>query len=115
MHVRCIANNLAATAIEDVYYAELDDPVKRLNGIEIRDIVDHIKDRYCHINQADLDKNLERFNQGIDPSIPLIIYIQKQEDWQQWSQPAQSMPSNVVPSQMHGKSGTASHEPTKLG
>eukprot|EP00804_Cyclotella_cryptica_P013267 CCRYP_007042-RA/>CCRYP_007042-RA protein AED:0.32 eAED:0.32 QI:0/0/0/1/0/0.33/3/0/993 len=83
LHVRRIAVNLAAAAIDDVYYAEFDDPVEGLNSVEIQDIVNHIKDRYYHIDQADLDKNLERFNQGIDPSAPLIVYIRKQEDCQE--------------------------------
>jgi hypothetical protein len=68
-----------------VYYAELDDPVEGLNSVEIQDIVDHIKERYCHIDQSDLDKNLDRFYQGIDPSVPLIVYIRKQEDCQEFA------------------------------
>ena len=79
MHVRRIAVNLAAEAIEDVFYAELDDPVEGLNAVEIQDLLDHIKDRYCHIDQTDLDRNLDRFNQGINPYVPLIVYIRKQE------------------------------------
>ena len=85
LHVRRIAVNLAANAIDEVYYAELDDPVEGLNNVEIQDIIDHIKERYCHIDQANLDKNLDRFNQGIDPSVPLIIYIRKQEDCQEFA------------------------------
>ncbi len=77
LHVRRIAVNLAAAAIDDVYYAELDDPAEGLNSVEIQDIVDHIKEQYCHINQSDLDKNLDRFYQGIDPSVSLIVYIRK--------------------------------------
>jgi len=85
LHVRRIAVNLAAAAIDDVYYAELDDPVEGVNSVEIQDIVDHIKERYCHIDQSDLDKNLDRFYQGIDPSVPLIVYIRKQEDCQEFA------------------------------
>jgi hypothetical protein len=85
LHVRRIAANLATEAIEDIYYAELDDPIKDLNDVQIQDLLDHIKDRYCHIDQADLDKNLDRFNQGIDPSVPLIVYIHKQEDCQEFT------------------------------
>eukprot|EP00804_Cyclotella_cryptica_P001474 CCRYP_003697-RA/>CCRYP_003697-RA protein AED:0.54 eAED:0.23 QI:0/0/0/0.5/1/1/2/0/223 len=76
---------LAPAAIEGIYYTELDDPVKGLNSVEIQDIVDHIKDQYCHIDHADLNKNLKRFNQGIDPSAPLIMYIRKQEDCQEFA------------------------------
>ena len=75
LHLRRIAVNLTAEAIEDVYYAELDDPVEGLNNVQIQDLIDHIKDHYCHIDQADLDKNLDCFNQGINPSVPLIVYI----------------------------------------
>ena len=89
MHVRRIAVNLAAEAIEDVFYAELDDPVEGLNAVEIQDLLDHIKDRYCHIDQTDLDRNLDRFNQGIDPSVPLIVYIRKQEDCQEFANDGQ--------------------------
>ena len=85
IHVRRIAVNLAADAIEEVFYAELDDPIEGLNAVKIQDLLDHIKDRYCHIDQADLDANLVRFNQGIDPSVPLILYIRKQEDCQEFA------------------------------
>ncbi|HSN24444.1 MAG TPA: hypothetical protein VLS45_09830, partial [Methylomicrobium sp.] len=85
IHVRRIVVNQAAKAIEKVYYAELEDPIEGLNGVEIRDLIDHIRSRYCHIDQADLDANLERFNQGIDPSVPLIVYIHKQEDCQEFA------------------------------
>ena len=85
VHVRRISVNLAADAIEDIYYAELDDPIEGLNAVEIQDLLDHIKDRYCHIDQTDLDANLDKFNQGIDPSVPLIAYIRKQEDCQEFA------------------------------
>jgi molecular chaperone GrpE (heat shock protein) len=85
IHVRRIAVNLASDAIEDIYYAELDDPIEGLNAVEIQDLIDHIKDRYCHIDQSDLDANLDKFNEGIDPSVPLIAYIRKQEDCQEFA------------------------------
>ncbi|KAL7474280.1 hypothetical protein ACHAW6_000258 [Cyclotella cf. meneghiniana] len=85
LHVRHIAVNLASKAIKNIYYAKLDNPIKGLNGVDIQDLLDHIKDCYCHINQSDLDANLEKFNQGIDPSVPLIAYICKQEDCQEFA------------------------------
>jgi hypothetical protein len=85
LYVCRIAVNLAAEAIEDVYYAELDDPSEGLNNVQIQDLIDHIKDGYCHIDQADLDKNLNCFNQGINPSVPLVVYIRKQEDCQEFA------------------------------
>ena len=75
-----IVVNQAADAIDKVYYAKIEDPTEGLNGVEIRDFIDHICNRYCHIDQADLDTNLNKFQQGIDPSVPLIMYIHKQED-----------------------------------
>jgi hypothetical protein len=85
LHVRRIAVNLATEAIEDIYYAELEDPIEGLNGVEIQDLINNIRDRYCHINQADLDANLDHFHQGIDPSLPLIVYIRKEEDCQEFA------------------------------
>ena len=41
-HVQRITVNLAADAIEPVYYAELDDPNEGLNNVSIRDLIDHI-------------------------------------------------------------------------
>ena len=58
LHVCRIAVNLAADAIEDVYYTELDNPVKGLNDVQIQDLIDHVKDRYCHIDHADLTETL---------------------------------------------------------
>ena len=87
-HVRRIAVNLVADAIEPVYYAELDDPDEGLNDVEVRDLIDHIRDRYCQIDQSDIDKNLDTFNQGIDPSLPLSVYIRKQENCQDFANDA---------------------------
>eukprot|EP00804_Cyclotella_cryptica_P012510 CCRYP_017698-RA/>CCRYP_017698-RA protein AED:0.55 eAED:0.55 QI:0/-1/0/1/-1/0/1/0/243 len=85
LHVRRIAVNLAAARSTACTTPNFGDPVEGLNSVEIQDIVDHIKDRYCHIDQSDLDKNLDRFNQGIDPSVPLVVYIRKQEDCQEFA------------------------------
>ena len=128
LHVRRIAVNLAANAIDEVYYAELDDPVEGLNNVEIQDIIDHIKERYCHIDQADLDTNLDRFNQGIDPSVPssstsenrriaksLLMMAMSTSQKQPWLPPEQNMPSNAVPLPTHGRNGIAYHVPIKHG
>ena len=128
LHVRRIAINLAADAIEEVFYTELDDPIEGLNTVEIQDLLDQVKDRYCHIDQADLDANLVRFNQAIDPSVPLIIYIRKQEDAKSlpmtdmykspgkpWSPLEPSTLSSAEPSPILGKNGIASLKPIALG
>eukprot|EP00804_Cyclotella_cryptica_P010116 CCRYP_019274-RA/>CCRYP_019274-RA protein AED:0.67 eAED:0.36 QI:0/0/0/0.66/1/1/3/0/387 len=121
LHVRRIAVNLAAAAIDDVYYAELDDPVEGLNSVEIQDIVDHIKDRYCHIDQADLDKNLTDSTKASIPPFRssftsgnkrtaknLRTTATSTSQRPPWSPPARSTPSNAVPSPTHGRNGIAS-------
>jgi hypothetical protein len=89
IHVHCIVVNQAAEAIKKVYYTEIEDPTEGLNGVENKDFIDHICDHYCHIDQADLDANLDMFHQGIDPSLPPIVYIRKQEDCQEFAKDGQ--------------------------
>lgn len=88
LHVRRIAVNQAAAAVNPVYYAELDDPDEGLNDVNIRDLIDHIRDRYCAISQDEIDKNLIAFGTGIDPSLPLAVYTRKQETCQEFAQDA---------------------------
>ena len=128
LHVRRIAFNIATEAIDNVYYSELEDPIEGLDGVEIRNLIEHIRDCYCHIVQADLDANLDCFQQGIDPSLPLIVYIHKQEDCQEFTHDGHvniskatlvtrgiNMPSNAAPSPTYGKNGTVLLASTKLG
>ena len=84
-HVRRIVVNQVAEAIEPVYYAELDDPDEGLNDILVRDLLDHIRDRYCHIGQDEIDSNMSTFLKGIDPSLPLSVYTRKQEHAQDFA------------------------------
>ena len=65
-------------AIQPVYYAEIDDPDKGLNGINICNFFNIILDRYCDIGQTDIGDNIARFNQSIYPSLPMSIYWRKQ-------------------------------------
>ena len=71
-----------AEATNAVYYVELNDPEKGLNGINIRTFFKLILDRYCDIGQTDIDDNITRFNEAIDPSLPLAVYCLKQEKFQ---------------------------------
>ena len=84
-HIRRIAVNLVADAIEPVYYAELENPDKGLNDVLVRDLINHIRDWYCQIDQSNIDKNIETFQQGINPTLPLSVYIQKQENCQDFA------------------------------
>ena len=87
-HVRHITINRIAEAIEPVNFAELADPDECLNNILIRDLLDHIHDRYCHIGQDEIDRNMEALLKGIDPSLPLSNYMRKQENCQDFASDA---------------------------
>jgi hypothetical protein len=69
-------------AINDVYYAILDNPIKGLNAINLRTLVMHILNTYAQINQPDLDDNMTNFHSGIDFGLPLAVYMRKKEKCQ---------------------------------
>jgi hypothetical protein len=71
-----------AAAIDDVYYAELDDPTKGLNAISLPNLVTHICSTYASISQPDIDNNMAEYVTGIKPSLPLAVYTRKQEKCQ---------------------------------
>ncbi len=71
-----------AAAINNVYYAVLDDPIKGLNGVDLRTLITHILMTYAQISQPNLDDNLTDFKTGIDPILPLAVYTRKQEKCQ---------------------------------
>jgi hypothetical protein len=80
--VLAITRDQFAAAIDDVYYAVLDDPTEGLNGVDLRTLVQHILTTYAQISQPDLDDNMTEFNIGIDSGLPLAIYTRKQEKCQ---------------------------------
>jgi hypothetical protein len=71
-----------AAAVDDVYYAALNDPTKGLNTITLRDLITHIQTTYATILQPDVNDNMTKFLTGIDPQISLAIYTCKQEKCQ---------------------------------
>ncbi len=71
--------NQFTAAIDKVFYAVLNNPIKGLNGINLRTLVQHIATAYAQISHPNLDKNLANFNTGIDPGLPLAVYTRKQE------------------------------------
>jgi hypothetical protein len=77
--VLSITRSQFAAAINDVYYAVLDDPIEGLNGVNMHTLVTHILTTYASISQPNLDDNLREFNTGIDPILPLAVYTRKQE------------------------------------
>ncbi len=80
--VRTITCDQFAAAIDDVFYAILDNPIKGLNGIDLRTLVHHIATMYTQIGQPDLDDNLANFSTGIDPGSTLAVFMRKQEHCQ---------------------------------
>jgi hypothetical protein len=80
--VLAITRDQFAAAIDDVYYAVLNDPTEGLNGFDLRTLVQHILTTYTQISQPDLDNNMNEFNIGIDSGLPLAVYTRKQEKCQ---------------------------------
>ena len=77
--VLSITRDQFAAAINDVYYAVLNDPIEGLNGVDLRTLTTHILTTYAQISQPDMDNNMYEFNLGMDPILPLAIYTRKQE------------------------------------
>jgi hypothetical protein len=71
-----------AAAINNVYYAVLDNPTEGLNAVNLCTLVMHILSTYAQISQPDLDDNMTNFHSGIDSGLPLAIYTRKQEKCQ---------------------------------
>jgi hypothetical protein len=80
--VAAITRDQFAAAIDDVYYAALDDPTEGLNAVTLRDLVAHIRTTYATISQPDIDDNMVDFHTGIDAQLPLAVYTRKQEKCQ---------------------------------
>ena len=63
----------------------LKDPDEVLNGVTIRDVYDYAMDNYATISQAKVNANLNTFNNPINDSRTLAVYICKQEIFQDMS------------------------------
>ncbi len=80
--VLTITCNQIVAAINDVYYAVLDNPTRGLNAVNLCTLVMHILNTYTQISQPDLDDNMMDFHSGINSSLPLIVYMRKQKKCQ---------------------------------
>ena len=80
--VATITRDQFAAAIDDVYYAALDDPTEGLNAVTLRDLVTHVCTTYASISQPEIDDNMAEFHTGIDAALPLAVYTRKQEKCQ---------------------------------
>jgi hypothetical protein len=77
--IRAITRDQFAAAIDDVFYTVLNNPIKGLNGIDLRTLVHHIATMYAKLSQPSLGNNLANFDKGINPGLPLAVYTRKQE------------------------------------
>jgi hypothetical protein len=80
--VLTITRDQFTVAIDDVYYAILDDPTEGLNTINYCTLLMHILSTYAQISQSDLDDNVTNFHSGIVSGFPLAVYTRKQEKCQ---------------------------------
>ncbi len=80
--VLTITHDQFAAAINDVYYAILEDPTKGLNTINLCTLVMHILNTYAQISQPDVDGNMTDLNSGLDSGLLFAVYTRKQEKWQ---------------------------------
>jgi hypothetical protein len=80
--VLTITRNQFMAAIDNVYYAVLDNPTEGLNAVNLRILVLHILNTYAQISQPDLNDNMTNFHSGIVSGLPLAIYTRKQEKCQ---------------------------------
>jgi hypothetical protein len=88
MIVHTITQDEFAASIDDVYYTVLDDPTEGLNAVTLQQLVTHIRTTYVQISQPDLDNNVTDINQGINPNLPLAVYMHKQEKCQTFAEDA---------------------------
>jgi hypothetical protein len=77
--VLTITRDRFAAAIDNIYYAILDNPTKGLNAIILCSLVMRILTIYAQISQPDLDDNMTDFHSGINSGLPLAVYTRKQE------------------------------------
>ena len=77
--------NQFEAAVDRAYYASLDHDVENLNGVSIRQLVDHIFQTHAKIVQPDIDANKIIFKKGIETGQPFAVYIEKQEICQKFS------------------------------
>jgi hypothetical protein len=80
--VSTITRDQFAAAINDVYYAALDNPTKGLNAISLHNLVTHIRTTYATISQPEINNNMTEFHTGVNAALPLAIYTRKQEKCQ---------------------------------
>ena len=82
-HAASLVAEIGAAAFDEYVLAELMDPDEGLNGVTIRQIYDHVMLRFANVSQPEVDANLAKFNEPMDPSVTLAVYIRRQERCQE--------------------------------
>ena len=83
VHAAALIAEIGAGAFDEFVLAELMDPDEGLNGVTIRQIFDHVMLRFANVSQLEVDSNLIRFNEPMDPSVTLAVYVRRQERCQE--------------------------------
>ena len=78
-HTQRIAVNISASAFDNFIIAELNNPDKGRNAVNIHMLYEQVMDLFANISQIKIDANITRFNKGIDPTLTLAVYMHKQE------------------------------------
>jgi hypothetical protein len=73
-------------AINNVYYAALDNPTKGLNAVSLRNLATHIRRTYATILQPDVNDNMQDSMTENNAMLPLAVYTHKQEKCQAFAQ-----------------------------
>ena len=92
LYVHCAkyvhTGRIRAAAFDKWGLTALEDSDEGLNGVTIRDVYDYVMGNYTTISQAKVDDNLNKFNNPIDASRTLAVYIRKQELCQEMAEDA---------------------------
>ena len=70
---------MIAEAIDNVYYAALNNPTEELNSVSIWVLITHIRKNYAQISQPEINANMPDLHQGIDAALPIAVFYARQE------------------------------------
>ena len=79
VHTGRIAINIEATTFDNWVLVTFEDPNEGLIRVTFRDIYVYVMGNYATISQAEVDANLDTFNEPSNASRTLAVYICKQE------------------------------------
>ena len=86
VHTGRITVNIGAAAFHSWVLVALEDPNEGINGVTVRDVYDYVTGNYATIPQAEVEDNLKKFNEPINTSRTLAVYIRKQELFQEMAE-----------------------------